>query len=35
MKNIDKMTEAQLRKYIQHLRGMIHTLQETIKKLTS
>lgn len=32
-KNTDKMTESQLRDYVKHLKGMIHVLQETNRKL--
>ena len=33
-KDIHKMSVTELILYIQNLRRMIHTLQETIKKLT-
>lgn len=35
MKNPDAMTEAELRKYVKHLLAMIHTLQETVRKLST
>ena len=33
-RDIDSMSPDDLRKYVQNLRKMIHTLQETVKKLT-
>lgn len=33
MKSPDKMTAAELREYVKHLKAMIHTLQAQISKL--
>jgi hypothetical protein len=35
MKNPDAMTEAELRKYVKMLLRMIHTLQATLRKLST
>jgi len=35
MKNVDTMTMDELIEYVKHLKAMIHTLQETLKKQQS